>query len=256
VDIPLLLRSAVHSPHSVALKDYFGHLAPEPGWTPPDVDVLFLCFTNRCGSNYLASLLATTGEFNQAGEFFNASTVSEHARRLGLRSLPAYFSALTKMASHSGRLAAKASIDQLVMLADTGILDALRGRITYLLLEREDRLGQAISRVIAAQNLRWTTTQESKVPDSALMFDRAWIKNELAELAVRSAAFSQFFRANDITSIRITYEALLSDPKSAVQPLTKAMRLASLQPHPENVAIRRQANAINGAWRRAYLEST
>ena len=97
------------------------------------------------------------------------------------------------MASHSGRLAAKASIDQLVMLADTGILDALRGRITYLLLEREDRLGQAISRVIAAQNLRWTTTQESKVPESGLMFDRAWIKNELAELAVRMPPFRSSF---------------------------------------------------------------
>ena len=71
------------------------------------------------------------------------------------------------------------------MLADAGILDALRGRATYLLLERQDRVGQAISRVIAWQNGRWTTAHASDVPDSALVFDCAaigWIvTDELLE---------------------------------------------------------------------------
>jgi LPS sulfotransferase NodH len=223
---------------------------------PPDVDVLFLCFTNRCGSNYLAHLLATTGAFNEAGEYFNSPTVVQHAVPRGLRSLPAYFRALPTLVPNPGRIAAKAGVDQLMMLADVGILDALRGRATYLIIEREDRLGQAISRVIAAQNFRWSTGHVSAVPDSALVFDREWIKRELAEIAVMNAAFSQFFLANDIVPIRTTYEALLKDPRPTVEALAATMHLQNLRPRPENVAIRRQANAINDAWRRAYLRNT
>lgn len=256
MNIPSLLRTAVDSPHSAALREFFGQLLPEPGWKPPDVDLLFLCFTNRCGSNYLGHLLATTGAFNEAGEFFNTPTVVQHAVPLGLRSLPAYFSALPKLVPHTGRIAAKASIGQLIMLADAGILDALRGRATYLLIERQDRLGQAISRVIAAQNLRWTSEQSSNLPDSALVFDRAWIKRELTEIAVLNAAFAQFFVANDISPIRTSYEALLADPTPIIEALAATLRLPNLCPRPEAVPIHRQANAVNAAWRRTYLGST
>lgn len=256
MNIPPLLRSAIASPHSAVLTQTFGQLQPERGWAPPDVDVLFLCFTNRCGSNYLGYLLATTGAFNAAGEFFNAPTVLEHAVPRGLRSLPAYFSTLSSLVAQYGRIAAKASIDQLVMLADAGILDALRGRATYLLMERRDRLGQAISRVIAAQNLRWTTAQTSHVPDSALVFDRAWINREVAEIAVSNAAFSQFFSVNGIEPVRVTYEGLLADAKAALGPLAAKMGLPELSPQPEKVPINRQSNAVNAAWRRAYLENS
>ena len=252
MNIPPLLRGFA-SPHRAALTHAFGQLRPEPGWGPPDLDVLFLCFTNRCGSNYLAHLLATTGAFNEAGEFFNAPTVLEHAVPHGLRSLPAYFSALSGLVPHTGRIAAKAGIDQLVMLADAGILDALRGRATYLLLERQDRLGQAISRVIAWQNGRWTTAHASDVPDSALVFDRAAIDTELAAVAYTNAAFSLFFSVNGIVPVHITYEALLADPRPAVEAVAAAMGLPGLCPRPEKVTIHRQANAINAAWRRAYL---
>ncbi len=144
MNVPPLLRQ-ISCEHRDAITQVFGPVRPEPGWTPPDLDVLFLCFTNRCGSNYLAQLLATTGAFNVAGEFFNAPTVLTHAQERGLRSLPAYFSALSTLVPHTGRIAAKVVIGQLVTLADAGILDALRDRATYLFIERRDRLSQAIS---------------------------------------------------------------------------------------------------------------
>jgi LPS sulfotransferase NodH len=255
VNIPPLLR-AIESRHRAALTHAFGQLQPEPGWAPPDLDVLFLCFTNRCGSNYLAHLLASTGAFNEAGEFFNAPVVLMHAVPRGVRSLPEYFSALPALVPHSGRIAAKASIDQLVMLADAGILDALRGRATYLLMERQDRLAQAISRAIAWQNGRWTTAHASDVPDSALVFDRAAIDLELAMVAYDNAAFSLFFSANGIVPIHITYEALLADAGHAVEAVAATMGLADLSPRLDKVTIYRQANAINAAWRATYLANS
>jgi LPS sulfotransferase NodH len=250
--VPPLLRN-ISCEHRDAVTHALGPVRPEPGWAPPDLDVLFLCFTNRCGSNYLAQLLATTDAFNVAGEFFNAPTVLKHAMERDLRSLPAYFSALSMLVPHTGRIAAKVVIGQLSMLADAGILDALRGRATYLLLERQDQLGQAISRVIAWQNGRWSSAHASDIPDSALLFDRAAIDTQLAWVANENAAFSRFFFANGIVPMHVTYEDLLADPAPTIEAVAAAMRLTGLYARPEKVAIRTQANAINGAWRSAYL---
>ncbi len=227
-------------------------MRPVPGWAPPGVDVLLMCFTNRCGSNYLAHLLAATGSFNEAGEFFNAPTVLEHAASLGLRSLPAYFSALPQLVTHGGRIAAKAGVDQVVMLADAGVLDALGHRVTYLLLERQDRLGQAISRVIASQNGRWTTAHASDVPDAALVFDRPAIDAEIAKIAHANAAFYAFFAANGIVPLHTTYEAVLADPAHIVCAVADAMRTGPLVARPAAVRIGRQANEVNKVWREAY----
>lgn len=251
MNIPERLRETP-SPHRDALEHAFGPLRPERGWVPPDVDFLFLCFTNRCGSNYLAHLLATTGAFNEAGEFFNAPTVLEHAAARFLRSLPAYVSALPDLVACEHRIAAKASSDQLIMLADTGVLAALGSRAHYLLLERQDRLGQAISRVIAAQNGRWTTDHASDVPDNALRYDRAAIDEELAKIARANAEFYLFFAANGIAPLHTTYEAVMADPSPLMGRLATALGLPKLTAHPENIRIRQQANATNAAWRAAY----
>jgi len=255
MNVPPLLRN-ISCEHRYAITRVLGSVRPEPGWAPPDFGVLFLCFTNRCGSNYLAQLLATTGAFNVAGEFFNAPTVLKHAMERDLRSLPAYFSALSLLVPHTGRIAAKVVIGQLLMLAEAGILDALRARATYLLLERRDWLGQAISRLIAWQNGRWSSTHASDIPDSALLFDRAAIDSQLAWVAKENAAFARFFSANGIVPVRVTYEDLLADPGPTVEALAATMGLAGLCARPEKVAIRPQANAINGAWRSAYLTNS
>ncbi len=251
MNIPPQLR-AIGSPHRDALERAFGPLLPAPGWRPPDVDFLFLCFTNRCGSNYLAHLLATTGAFNEGGEFFNAPTVLEHAAARGLRSLPEYFSVLPELVSHRGRIVAKASVDQIVMLVDAGILPALGPRARYLLLERQDRLGQAISRVIASQNGRWTTAHASDVPDSALVFDRAAIEAEIAKIAHGNAGFYLFFAANGIVPLHTTYEAVVADPAPVVDAVAALMGTGRLRARPGRVRIGRQANAVNEAWRRAW----
>jgi LPS sulfotransferase NodH len=252
MNVPPLLRN-ITCEHRDAVTHVLGPVRPEPRWAPPDLDVLFLCFTNRCGSNFLAQLLASTGAFNEAGEFFNAPTVLKHAMERGLRSLPAYFSALSVLVPHTGRIAAKVAIGQLLMLADAGILDALRGRATYLLLKRQDQLGQAISRVIAWQTGRWSSAHASDIRESALLFDRVMIDTQQAWVANENAAFSRFFSANGIVPVHVTYEDLLADPRPTIEAVGATMGLTGLCARLEKVAIRPQANGINGAWRSAYL---
>ncbi len=249
--IPPALR-AHPSLHRPVLEAVFGPLRPDPGAELPDRRFLFLCFTNRCGSNYLSHLLATTGAFNEAGEFFNAPTVLQNASTFGLRSLAAYMAILPNLLRDTGWIVAKAGVDQLVMLADAGILDGLAGRTQFLLLERNDRLGQAISRVIAAQTGRFTTEQDAQVPDELLAYSRPDIEAQVSIINQENALFYAFFAANGIAPIHTSYETVLADPAAVVDAVAAAMGTGPLTGHPYAVRISRQANRINESWRRMF----
>lgn len=65
--------------HRAAITGLFAPDAPAVA-PDPALRFVFLCFTNRCGSNYLAELLASTGALNPAEEVFNGDTIAEHVR--------------------------------------------------------------------------------------------------------------------------------------------------------------------------------
>lgn len=251
-NVPPPLR-ALASPHRAVLERVFGPIRPEPLPPGEGEKFLFLCFTNRCGSNHLAQLLASTGAFNEAGEFFNAETVLEHSAPRGLRSLTAYFATLTAILPHFGPLAMKTSPDQLAMLADAGVLDAIAPRATFLLLERADRLGQALSRVIATQTGRFFAHQTAAVPDAALVYSRAAIDAELERIALGNALFYAFFAANGVVPLHTTHEEVLKDPAPLLRRLETALGVAIPPPDPARITIERQAGPVNAAWRREYM---
>ncbi|WP_297368749.1 Stf0 family sulfotransferase [Acidocella sp.] len=218
---------------------------------PLDADILFLCFTNRCGSNYLAQLLAATGAFNEAGEYFNATTILEHTTRLGLTSLPSYMRALcTGLLAHRGPLAMKTSPDQLALLTQTGVLDALGPRARFLFIERTDQLSQAISRVIAAQTGQFWAHQP-RLGEPA--YTRPAIEAELANIAYANALFRAFFAANQLAPIHVSYEEILKSPAPMLARVGSAFGLTLPAPNPAKLTIQKQGNALNAAWRARYL---
>ena len=216
----------------------------------PPCRLLLLCFTNRCGSNYLGQLLAATGFFNEAGENFNAETVLEHARGLPRPSLRAYLPHLDGLIGRNGWLVVKASVDQLMMLTDAGILDDMHDRTVFLLLERRDRLAQAVSRCIAAQTGRWTTGHAALADATA--YSRATIDAELAKVALANQGFYAFFAANRIAPLHLVFEDVVAAPQAALDAVASRCGVAPLRADPTGVRIRRQADAINAAWMARY----
>jgi hypothetical protein len=94
----------------------------EVGSTPePPVDLtVFICFTNRSGSNYLASLLASIGEFPAGREMFNVKAVTHACRKHGITSLDAYCRRQMQQQAHKRRFAAKVGLAQLLTLERGG----------------------------------------------------------------------------------------------------------------------------------------
>jgi LPS sulfotransferase NodH len=240
------LRARVAPEHAWPIAAALGPLDHGPRLTGFAPRMLLLCFTNRCGSNFLAALLAATGAFNEAGEYFNASTVLEHAINLPDPSqLPSLLNA-------GSWLAAKASADQLIMLADAGILDELAEHARYILLERRDKLAQAISRCIAAQNGRWTTRHPGHRADDQLVYDRAAIDAELARIALGNAGLYGFLAANEIAPLHLAYEDVVAAPAACIARIGSYLGMDGLTHDPARVLIARQANEVNAAWRRRY----
>lgn len=230
--------------HASQIEAALGPIRPQPHLPPPSAPALFLCFTNRCGSNYLAQLLASTGLCNEAGEFFNAATVLEHAAARRLASLHDYVAALPDLVPRRPILAAKLGLDQLIMLADA---DLLAPSARFLLLERQDRLAQAISRVIASQTGAWSSAQAAA---AAPRFDPAAIAEERARIDAANAGFYAFFAANRIAPFHTTYEALLAAPERVVADIGAWLGHPGLAPDPRRVTLRVQRNAVNAEWRR------
>lgn len=242
---------AIASPHRQAIEAAFGPTRPDPAHAPAGPD-LVICFTNRCGSNYLAQLLASTGACNEAGEFFNAETVLEHSARLGLRSLAAYVAALPGLVPPHRLLAAKASADQLALLADAG---ALRRDALFVLLERQDRLAQAVSRVIAAGTGQWSSLQHARRAPAALPFDAAAVRAELAKIEAGNAALYAFLAANAIQPVHFTYETLCADPEAAVAAIGERLGV-TLRADPALVTLRVQADAVSARWKEEFKKES
>jgi LPS sulfotransferase NodH len=238
--------------HRDALTQVFG---PSP---PPTVidgtrHHLFICFTNRCGSNYLAHLLASTGRLNEAGEFFNAPTVAAHVQQHGLRSLGAYLNFLGSRLDMNGWLAAKIGIEQLVMLTEAGILDQIRARTRFILIERRDRVAQAVSRLVAAQNYQWTSRQDAWIADDQLVYSRAALDMHVASVEAQNHMFLRYFASNGIAPIHLAYEAVVANPQGALAEIGGALGTGGLVSDPSRIGIAQQDSPLKQAWYARYL---
>lgn len=237
------------------------HRAAIAGLFPPEAEAaapdpalrfVFLCFTNRCGSNYLAELLASTGAVNRAEEVFNAETIAEHVRAQTLPSLSAYLDFLCRRLAVGGRFLAKIGLEQLLMLTETGLLDQIGPRAQFLLIERQDRLAQAISLLVAIQTQQWTSQQGRRRSDDELLYDRGILAAQQELIAQQNFGFYRFFASNGIVPKHIAYEPLLAAPEATVAEIGAWMGLPGLRAEPAALPIARQESPIKAAWRRRY----
>ncbi|WP_284947441.1 Stf0 family sulfotransferase [Acidisoma cladoniae] len=237
--------------HRDAIAQVFG---PAPPLTVIDGarHYLFICFTNRCGSNYLAHLLASTGRLNEAGEFFNAPTVEAHVRQNGLPSLGAYLNFLGSRLDTSGWLTAKIGIEQLVMLTEVGVLDQIRARTRFILIERRDRVAQAVSRLVAAQNYQWTSRQDARIADDQLVYSREALDMHVASVEAQNHMFLRFFASNGIVPIHLAYEAVVADPQGTVGEIGAALGMVGLVSDPSRIGIAPQESPLKQAWYARY----
>ena len=222
--------------------------------SPPNVDFLFLCFTNRCGSNLVAELLASTGRFNMAGEFFNFDTVKKHATSLGFTSFRQYFDYLCKTLPVEGRLSCKLSVTHLVLLHSSGILEQIYPRSRFLAIERNDRLGQAISFVIASQTQQWTSYMDRQGSDQIPTYSGKQIFHTLHGIVKQQACFDLFFGLNGIEHHTVVYESFSKQPQLYLADAMDWLGVSNAKFEVNSLRVKPQSSETNILWRSRFLQ--
>jgi LPS sulfotransferase NodH/capsular polysaccharide biosynthesis protein len=219
---------------------------------PPDLTYVFVVFVNRSGSSYLGQLLASTGYLNDAGEPLNSDEVIRECGARGLDSFAAYFADLAAEHARNKFFVLKSLVGQLAVLAWHGILPRILPHSRFLLIERMDKVAQAVSWAIADDTQCYTSEQRG-IEGPPLEYDGANLRRRLDTLVAAHAQISLFFALNGIVPFHLTYEALIAQPRQVGKAICEWLGLPELQCDPQSVRLRRQAGARNAEWQRRFL---
>ena len=247
--------SVTRNSHLANLTAFFGEVAPRqaPPPPPPDVKYVFVCYTNRCGSHYFAELLASNGNYNRADENLNWDTVKNHAVKQGFKSFQDYFHWLVSTYQKAGRFFIKVAVAHLELLYRAGILDLIADRSQFLLIERGDKLAQAISHALAFGTGRFTSISAGSLTPEEIMFSRLHIDYIVEEIAEFQKQFDLFFARNGFVPTKIVYEHLVADPAAQIKYAGEQLGLADLWIDPSKLRLEPQAGPVNERWRQSYL---
>ncbi len=213
---------------------------------------VFICYTNRCGSNLVAELIGSDGRYPVACEDLNRKEIIPFAKRSNASSFGDYFAKLVTAKAKNGVFLVKTLPAHLHLLGAFGILEQIMDRSHFILVERSDKLGQAISLSIALQTGAWMSHDKTKMKPEDLVFSEADVTAQLRFIWQSNLLFDQFFAFNGLVPFHIVYEQLLADQERYIGNAAASCGLPGLKVHPGEIRLQRQANAINDKWRELY----
>ena len=246
-----MLRLA--SPNRDAIRSRLPLRTPDAPPVPPGSRLLFLCFTNRSGSNYLGNLLAAAGLTHNAEEYFNADLVIETCAARRLASFQHYVSHVVRTRSRKGTFLAKVAAEHLALLAQSGALEQLLPISHFIVIERSDKLAQAISLAIAEQTQQWAWYLPAVIPESELRYSASRITELIELITEQELASRRFFALNGIVPALVNYEALVEEPQVVVDRITAHVGVPNASINPSRIELRKQATELNESWRRRFL---
>ena len=247
------MPSCTPDEHEKRIEAHFGanSLSCPDGEPAPAARTIFLCFTNRCGSAWLASLLSATGWLPRAGEPFNHDFVIKRSTKQKLDSFVGYCRQYARGNAKNGFGAAKVGCRQLFMLAKWGYIGGLFADPRFIFVTRNDLLDQAISFSIADQTKAWTSGDRPVIESPE--YAREDIVNRINGISSENALFEQFFALNGIRPLRVGYEAMIANPERTLARVSKYLDLPALELNLGKIPLAKQGNATNREWRARFL---
>lgn len=243
------------NPHEKILTEFFGNLSSGDITFSSEMRFVFLCYTNRCGSNYVAELFASSGKYNLAGEDLNFDTVIDHSKAHGFTDFGSYFSFLLRRKARNNTFIIKLAIQHLELLVKSGIMKKIQTKSRFVLIERADKLSQAISFALAFGTGQFTSRQTASKKAEEVEFSATQIRGILQGLVEAYKLFDLFFAVNGIVPSYVIYEQMADDPIQFFNRLANEVELNNMAVNPQAVRIERQASDVNLLWRIQYLSS-
>ena len=106
--------------------------------------------------------------------------------------------------------------------SDTHILDTTFGPLKYIHLNREDKVAEAVSYVIATQSGLWHkntngSERERMAPPAEPIYDASHITDVLSGLQNEATGWENWFAAQNITPHYVRYEDLSARPQDSLR---------------------------------------
>lgn len=190
---------------------------------------VIMCFTNRCGSNWLAEALHATGLMGLADEFFNEKRIKRVSENQGFKSFDAFIHHLPTV-KHQQRpcFATKISWDQLCFLTKYRAIPEIITDPHYIYVLRKDIAAQALSFLLAAKTGQWKSYYNSGVDGKADPFDVSDqdILKMINRLIRNHEYFLRYFACFGVQPHVVFYEDLMQDLHGEVDKLLVGLGLA------------------------------
>ncbi len=219
-----------------------------------------ICATPRSGTTLLCDLLADTGVAGRPDSFFRRQSIPWWTDYLNVPMTDwdseldfdrAYLAAVLKegaggtdggpdgetgvfgmrlMRESAGDLLARLDAFYPGLPSDGARFEAAFGPPLYVHLTREDKVAQAVSRLKAEQSGLWHVNadgseRERLKPAEAPAYDADALAGQVAAYEEQDAAWASWFAREGIEPLRITYEALSSDPQAVLARILSALGL-------------------------------
>lgn len=210
----------------------------------------------RCGSTFLCTELWRTGLLGAPWEYFNtrkastAISIQEATMKRLQASTPQEY--LTKLiacrTSKNGVFGVKAHFQDFegAQKKNPGLLDTL-APVTYIFIDRRDKLAQAVSTARAMQTNSWISLAK---PDMAkLRYDRDLISQCLGRNELQRLSWQQWFDLHDINPFVVFYEELMAHPAGVVRSIVEYLDVQDDEPNVIRLpSIEKQGDDTNTEW--------
>jgi trehalose 2-sulfotransferase len=213
----------------------------------------------RSGSTYFCRLLGQSGLLGTPSEVLNPGFDLKGFKNRFKASSPADYIAelISRRTAKSGVFGLKAHFENFEAFRKEypALLDVL-SPVTYIYVNRRDRVAQAVSMARALQTNQWSSQgQEGKKPE--LRYNRELIANAMKEVELQDAGWLNWFKANNITPFRLTYEDLLADPAGTVQRVVEHLGVQNAERDEVKVPpVEKQGDDTNQEWIERFRRET
>lgn len=210
----------------------------------------------RCGSTFFCKELWETGVLGAPAEYINYRN-RPTAKMIGYRMVerldaatPAeYFAKLLACrTTRNGIFGLKTHFEhfEAAYEAFPDMLNVL-APVTFIYIERKNRVAQAVSLAKALQTDSWTSLNDRKV--GSLKYDRDLIAKCIVRIEQQTRAWLRWFEHNRIEPFVVTYEELAADKAAVIRSVLQLLGAQSDEPEPVKVpTIEKESDNTNKEW--------
>jgi len=172
--------------------------------------VIFLCYTNRSGSNYLSELLSHVTSYKTLGEFFNYDNFMQLFDNKE-KNIEEYLFEILKHCKLENKIPVfKISWDQLFFLTKIGYIGKIIINPTFIHLRRRDVLSQVASFYRALKNNKWVELEHNKKnsEEEKITFENLYSYIDIDYIYHCNSMFDKYFNYFSFNPQRLIYEDL------------------------------------------------